>query len=36
MCVHAKPTKIMFVDTKYKNGKQILQQIDFASNNPIS
>ena len=24
MCVHSQPTKIMFVDTKYKNGKQIL------------
>ena len=24
MCVHLQPTKIMFVDTKYKNGKQIL------------
>ena len=22
--VHSQPTKIMFVDTKYKNGKQIL------------
>ena len=24
MCVHSQPTKIMLVDTKYKNGKQIL------------
>ena len=24
MSVHSQPTKIMFVDTKYKNGKQIL------------
>ena len=24
MCVHLQPTKIMLVDTKYKNGKQIL------------
>ena len=24
MCVHSQPTKIMFVDAKYKNGKQIL------------
>ena len=24
MCVHSQPTKIMFVDTKYKNGNQIL------------
>ena len=24
MCVHSQPTKNMFVDTKYKNGKQIL------------
>ena len=24
MCVHSQPTKIMFVDTKYKNRKQIL------------
>ena len=24
MCVHSQPTKIMSVDTKYKNGKQIL------------
>ena len=24
MCVHSQPRKIMFVDTKYKNGKQIL------------
>ena len=24
MCVHSQPTKIMFVDTKYKNGKQVL------------
>ena len=24
MCVHSQPSKIMFVDTKYKNGKQIL------------
>ena len=24
MCVHSPATKIMFVDTKYKNGKQIL------------
>ena len=27
MCVHSsQPTKIMVVDTKYKNGKQILLQ----------
>ena len=24
MCVHSQPTNIMFVDTKYKNEKQIL------------
>ena len=24
MCVHLQPTKIMFVDAKYKNRKQIL------------
>ena len=24
MCVHSPPTKTMFVDTKYKNGMQIL------------
>ena len=24
MCVHSQPAKIMFVNTKYKNGKQIL------------
>ena len=24
MSVHSKPTKVMFVDTKYKNGKEIL------------
>ena len=24
MCVHSQPTKIMFIDAKYKNGKQIL------------
>ena len=24
MCVLSQPTKIMFVDTKYKKGKQIL------------
>ena len=23
-CVHSQPTKIMFVDTKYRNGKPIL------------
>ena len=36
MCVESQTTKIMFVDTKYKNGKQILQQTDFANYNPIS
>ena len=24
MCVHSQPTKIIFVDRKYKNGKQII------------
>ena len=24
MCVHLQPTKTMFVDTKYKKGKQVL------------
>ena len=24
MCVHSQPTKIMFVDTKYKNGKHLI------------
>ena len=36
ICVHSQPTKIMFVDTKYKNGKQILLLTDFASYNLIS
>ena len=26
MCLHSQPTKIMFVDTKYKNGKQLLYE----------
>ena len=36
MCVHLQPTKIMFVDIKYKNGKVNSELTDFASNNPIS
>ena len=36
LCVHSQPTKIMFVDTKYKCGQQILLQTDFANYNPIS
>ena len=36
MFVHLPPTKILFVDTKYKNEKQILKLADFANYNPIS
>ena len=35
VCTYSQPTKIMLVDTKNKNGKQILQLTDFASYDPI-